>query len=112
MMGRERQRRLAVWMPRALMVLGASFVLHVVAACQGTRLSGPEVIACTEKAPCPCEQDPTQNMCKGFNDRPETGPVIPVESGPGVDAADANDGAATGDASSDDASDDGGDGGD
>lgn len=30
---------------------------------------------------CTCEEDPAQQTCKGFNDRPEGGPVAPFDAG-------------------------------
>lgn len=55
---------------------------------------------------CTCEEDPAQQTCKGFNERPEGGPVVPFDGGDTSPPLDAND------AAQPDAPDDSGDGGD
>lgn len=95
------------FLSRALVVLVATLGFQAAAGCNsaGYTDSGP----CTGSA-CTCEQDPNQPLCKGFNDRPETGADLPDGSfqfdaakNAAPDAADAADGAdgGVGDASDD-----------
>jgi hypothetical protein len=74
--------------------------------CEGDKLE-PFDPKCKETK-CTCEQDPFQPLCKGFNDRPETGPVEFEASRPDVLEGGNGDASQDGDT---DAPNDGGDGG-
>jgi hypothetical protein len=100
MIGRESKRRLAVLFPRLLLVVGAAGCLQLVLACVGSKIAGPDVTACTVQAPCPCEQDPTQGKCKGFNDRGDADIVLP-DAGATPEPSEAGDEGGGGDAASD-----------
>lgn len=89
MMASARKRRRLFWFVAAVAAtLGAQAI-----ACQtaATRDATP----CTPGAICTCAEDPTQPLCKGFNDRPEggfdVGPIFEAGADTSMkDAADAS----------------------
>ena len=96
MIASARKRRRLFWFVAAVAAtLGAQAI-----ACQTAATRDPT--PCTPGAICNCAEDPTQPLCKGFNDRPESGfDVGPIfDAGADTSATDASD------ASADDAADD------
>ncbi|MDB4934978.1 MAG: hypothetical protein JWP87_1950 [Labilithrix sp.] len=81
-----------------LAIGGISLGVAAGIGCEGDYLA-PVDPKCKETK-CTCEEDPFQALCKGFNDRPETGPVEFDASRPDVGVGDASD-AAAGDGESD-----------
>lgn len=88
-----------------VLVLSVMVGIGAAVACTGDVISRP---APCKGAGCTCEQDPSQPLCKGFDDRPEGGGVIVDSAAPEAgdatmpsDASDAGDAADAADAPAD-----------
>jgi hypothetical protein len=69
---------LRLFVGAALVAVGA-----VTACSPGTLINPPTC----QGAGCTCEEDPSQPLCKGFNDRPEGGTELPDGGEGGSDAS-------------------------